>query len=284
MKFFPVAVFGAITVLTTTASAQDVAKWTGAAATITEGIGQSLGEAMNGGASVFVTATGRVRIPTRAAEVEVIVIEGKAPSAMEAARLREQHLETFQILAHRFGVTLDVGQSQFSHVGGSMIAAGRDEANAAASIARRPPPPPLMIPNAAQPAAPDAQSEFIARTDVRFGSSDPRRLASFLDALKGAGVEMAFVQNGTIGFPNFLARNNEFLSFGAVENIDDSVWDQASARAVAEARRQATVLAAAAGRQVGDAKQILLLSRSSQGAEASVTVAARFAFAFAPPK
>jgi hypothetical protein len=39
------------------------------------------------------------------------------------------------------------------------------------------------------------------------------------------------------------------------------------------------VLAAAAGRQLGDVKQILFLTRTIQGSDVSVTVAARFGFA-----
>ena len=140
-------------------------------------------------------------------------------------------------------------------------------------------PPPLIIAPPGRSTASGSEQEFITRTNVRLRSSDPKRMASFLDALIGAGIDIVFVANGGVGFPNTFFRNNELLGFGVLEKIDDSIWDQASASAIAEARRQATVLAAAAGRQVGEATQILLLARSSQGDEASVTVAVRFAFA-----
>jgi|GEM_PF-2001582 len=286
MKFFLIAVFGAMTVLTTAASAQDASKWTSALATFGEGFGQGVGEAVNGGASVFVTATGRARIPNQAADVEIITVEGKATSATEATRIRDGRLATAQTLARRFGVTLDVGESNFSRQQNNTLSfQNRDAeraaiaANAAASMSSPTAPPPLKIAPPGRPATSGAEQEFITRTNVRLRSPDPERMASFLDALIGAGVDIDFVANGGVGFPNSLFRNNEVLGFGALEKIDDSIWDQASANAIAEARRQATVFATAAGRQVGEAKQILLLGRGSQGDEASVTVAVRFAFA-----
>lgn len=69
------------------------------------------------------------------------------------------------------------------------------------------------------------------------------------------------------------------LGFGSTDQIDPALWDRASQDAVAEARRQATVLATAAGRTLGAARQVLVLTRSVQGSTASVTVAVRYAFA-----
>ena len=55
---------------------------------------------------------------------------------------------------------------------------------------------------------------------------------------------------------------------GAIDRVDDAVWDQASRAAVAEARRQAMVLATAAGRSLGEANEILSVTRTVQGADA----------------
>jgi len=42
------------------------------------------------------------------------------------------------------------------------------------------------------------------------------------------------------------------------------------------ARRQADVLASAAGRRVGDARQVLMIAKTVQAEDATVTVAVRY--------
>ena len=118
---------------------------------------------------------------------------------------------------------------------------------------------------------------FIARVNVRFQASAGSRLPEFLDALEAAGIDQISGGGATNNVLSFL-QNNEILGIGAIDKVDDATWDQAGRAAVAEARRQATVLAAAAGRSLGEVHEILSLTRTVQGADATVTLAVRFSF------
>ena len=117
---------------------------------------------------------------------------------------------------------------------------------------------------------------------MRFRAADPRRLPAFLDALKAAGVDSP--SGGLVGgAPALFGRSTEVLGFGSLETVDPAIWDRANAAAVAEARRQAQVLAQASGRGLGAVRQVLMLTRTLQGSAAAVTLAVRFAFAPAAP-
>jgi hypothetical protein len=236
--------------LATGASAQVSGATAGIVAAGAEGLGQGLGAGITGTASVFVTATGNASLPISSGDTYLATIEGKAPTAMEAARLRDQRLEAARAIAQRF------------HAGVEVDASGiwRETAKVA------PPRPAGSGPpsggGAAKPAIPPAADEvgrdFIARTTVRFAPSDSRQDPALLDALDAAGIVGASAPSPSQG-------------------ADDAATDMAGQKAIAEARRQATVLASAAGRQVGEAQRILLLLKNTKGAEATVTVAVRFA-------
>jgi hypothetical protein len=252
------------------AAAQDVSQLAGLLASATEAYGQSFGEAATGGSSVFVTATGRAKLPAPLIDAYPINLEGRATSAVAASKLRDDRLAAARAIAQRFNVSVEIGSSTFSR-----------EVDTEAQQKRNSE---VMAERAAHPGVPivepplgDADRVFIARTGVRFRAADPSQLPAFLDALKAAGIDYLTVGQGLAGLGALFGRS-EVLGFGGLDKVDDSIWDRASQNAVAAAQRQAAVLASAAGRQLGPAKQIVFLTRSTQGDTVSVTVAARFAF------
>ena len=58
--------------------------------------------------------------------------------------------------------------------------------------------------------------------------------------------------------------------------VDPAVWDRVGQGAVTQAMHEAEVLAKAAGRDVGDAEQITMLSKTVQGNAAVMTVSVRY--------
>ncbi len=74
------------------------------------------------------------------------------------------------------------------------------------------------------------------------------------------------------------AKGREVLTGAAADTdtVDDAVWDRVGQQAVASARHEAQVLARAAGRDVGDAEQITVLSRTVQGNVASLSISIRY--------
>ena len=265
--------------LTGSANAQQVEQFASGLSTAVEGLGQGVAGAMTSGETVFVTATGRAPLPAPLTDAYVINIEGRSASAVEAATLRDQRLSATRALAQRLGVTVEIGSSAFAReqdyqaaASAASAEASANAASAAASLNREPPP--LYIKPVRAPGV--TIKVFSVKTSVRFRSDDPRRLPAFLDALTAAGVDSTFSgQDRNAG--NIFAGMGQALGFGPVAKIDDAVWDRASQSAVVEARRQASVIASAANRQIGEARQILLLNRNVQGDSASVTVAVRFA-------
>lgn len=74
------------------------------------------------------------------------------------------------------------------------------------------------------------------------------------------------------------ATGREVLSApgAGTDMVDAAVWDRVSQQAVASARHEAQVLAKAAGREVGDAEQITVLSKGVQGNVASLNISIRY--------
>jgi hypothetical protein len=253
------------------ASAQGVDQYAGMLAAGIEGVGQSIGEAEKGGSSVFVTASGQAQLPAPITEAYLVNIEAKSGSAVEAYRLREERLKTARAIAQKFNVSSEIGATTFSRE----VDAEAQSKRFIEQQAERAAHPGVSVPNAT---ADEVNRVFVARTGVRFRSADPAQLPAFLDALKAAGIDNT---SGTLGQSgnNILFNATQVLGFGKLTKIDDSIWDQADQAAIAAARRQAQVLASAAGRQLGEVRQILFLARRVHGAEASVTLAVRFGFA-----
>ena len=258
------------------AAAQDVEKFIGALAAGAEGVGQSLGESMRGGDSIFVSATGRAALPTRPAEAYIIDVESKAPSVVEAARLRDQRVQAARAMARRFNMNVEIGVSGLSRIGdgsGSLFHLPGQPADDA------PGPGSKDVDDKTAPPKP----KFAAHTEMRFSAADPGQFPAFLDALDAAGVDIPAGGGSGSGIMALLSQKSAAsLGFATVEAADDATWDRASQNALAEARRQATVLAAAAGRPLGEVKQILFFMRTVEGEKASVTLAVRYGFA--PPR
>lgn len=72
------------------------------------------------------------------------------------------------------------------------------------------------------------------------------------------------------------ATGREVLSAAGADAVDEAVWDRVSRQAVASALHEAQVLAKAAGREVGDAEQITVLSKGVQGNVASLSISIRY--------
>jgi len=258
------------------AAAQEIEKFVGAFAAGAEGVGQSLGESMRGGDSVFVSATGRAALPTHPAEAYIIDVESKASSVVEAARLRDQRVQAARAIARRFGLNVEVGTSGLSRIGDSSAfhlaiqpvdGAGGDGSKESGDKTVSTP----------------TKPKFRAHTEMRFSAADPAQFPAFLDALDAAGVEIPAGGGSENGIMALLSQKSAAsYGFATVEAADEATWDRASENALAEARRQATVLAAAAGRQLGEVRQILFFMRTVEGDKASVTLAVRYGFA--PPK
>lgn len=255
------------------ACAQEASPFVATLAAGVEGFGQSVGDAIVGGSSVFVTATGHADLPAPLTEAYLVNIEGRSASAVEAQRLREQRLAAAQAAAARFGVSVEVGPTAFSRENDFVAQQRRRNQVAAERLAH--PGTPIV-----EPVSDDADRVFVARTGVRFRAADARTLPAFLDALTAAGIDSpSGALAGATGVGGLLGRNSEVLGFGSLERVDPAIWDRAGQAAVADARRQAGVLATAASRRLGEVRQVLLLTRSLQGSTANVTVAVRFALA-----
>lgn len=235
-------------------SAQDAAQ-----ATVAEGMGQGIGEAASGDQSVFVTATGRETVSARASDYSVI-IEGRAATAVEAAKQHDDRLATIQMLAQKFGVTAEVGTGVFSTEVNAE--AEPNSTNPARATKAR-------LVHSASVVAAARQDEggvdlFVVRSDVQFKVANPAQLPGFIDALKGAGISGG------------ASNEADLTNFIPAEMVADSVWDRLSQKAITLALHQAQVLAKAAGREVGDAEQIMVLSKTVQGSQASLTISVRY--------
>jgi len=258
------------------AAAQDAGQIAGVLAAGVEGLGQSLGEAATGESSVFVTASGHAALPAPIAEAYLINIEGQSSSAVEASRLHDDRLKAAQDIAARFKVAVDIGATSFVREADQAAQSRRNAQMQAAMQAQAQAGHPGVFPPGLGQQG-EGDRVFVVRTGVRFKASSAEQFPAFLDALKAAGIDNL---SGALGVPkaNMFA-SNEVLGFGRLAKVDDAIWDRAMQDAMASARRQAAVLAATSGRDLGEARQILLLSRSVQSDEVDVTVAVRYGFA-----
>jgi hypothetical protein len=240
----------------------------GLLAAVLEGVGQDVSQAIVGGESVFVSASGHAGStrPTPSPYAYVVQLTASAPTAVEAAGKRDVVLGRLRAAADQYGAAIDV----------------QDPAIAFTNPAR---PPYRRLPNGVVLPMPSSQvgdtgsaagPQFEASATVEFGKASPDKEAQFLDALHDAGADNISDPRTTIGAPNMAV---EFLGYGHTGDVDPRDWDAAMTDAVANARSEATTLAHAAGRDLGEARQILMLSRSVDSGHATVTVAVRFAFA-----
>jgi hypothetical protein len=197
-------------------------------------------------------------------------VEGTSHSAVEAGKVRDARLAQLRTVAKSFGIAMELGESRFTLDVDHPAQAKRMRETAQANV---------LHPGVFTPAdTDDIPKVFKARTGVRFTAPSGDHMPAFLDALRSAGVDEI---SGDLNSrpPGMFQQASEILGFGSVEKIDDAIWDAASADAIRSARSQAQTLAAAAGRNVGEARQILFLAKAIQGGDAVVTIAVRFGFA-----
>lgn len=231
-----------------------------------EVLGQGLGEAALAGPSVFVTATGHAPIAQASVAGFRLTINRRNASAAAAVRERDRAIETITNEARRLGLQASLGKTSLSRPGQGMVH------GVVTGI------PPLMVTPGSGVARPaPATSEYLASADVDVRGADPAKEAELLDTLQAAGVDVD-IPGGPVVAPFAFSG----LSPTDGPAVDPAAMDRAADEAVAEARRQAARLAADAGRSLGEARQIILLTRGASNGEASVTVAVRFALG--PPR
>ena len=109
-----IGALAAATLIAGPAAAQESSSFVGLLATSMEGLGQTLGESIVGGQSIFLTAHGQAKLPAPLTGSYFINVDGKSASATDAARQREQKLAELRAVAQRFGVDMEVGDSRFS--------------------------------------------------------------------------------------------------------------------------------------------------------------------------
>jgi len=257
------------------ATAQSVSDTTGTVTAVFEALGQGLGQGAAGTESVFVYAKGRSAsevAPTTSYSYSAEV-SFSAPTAVEAIAKRDLALQRIRGLAQQLGLAIDVVTTTTSYGRGARPI----------QFPRMPEPAPATPAPSAGAAAAATPAEFTAAASVRLSKPPPEREGLFLDALHAAGADnissLSSTANGLLG----MMTNTVLNPSAPAAEVDPRLWDEASANAVAAARAEATVLAHAAGREVGPARQILELTRGVENHHATVTVAVRFALADKAP-
>ncbi len=98
-------------------------------------------------------------------------------------------------------------------------------------------------------------------------------------ALNAEGMGQAIGESSSGGQSVFVtATGREALPtvLAGADMVDEAVWDRLSVKAVATAQHEAQILAKAAGRDVGEAEQIMVLSKTIQGNAAVMTISVRY--------
>jgi uncharacterized protein YggE len=225
--------------------------------------GQGLAEAGQGGAYVFVTATGHAPIAQASVAVLRLSVKRRNLSAVAAVRERDRAVGSVMAQAERLGLHAALGKTTLERASPGMTQLAVNGIPALATG-----------PSSAGVRPASTPRDYSADAEVEVSGSDAAKQAELLDALQAAGIDVD-IPNGpiTAGF------SIPGLSGGANASLDPDSANRAMDEAVAEARGQAARLAGDAGRSLGPATQITLLARSATGREASVTVAVRFTLA-----
>jgi uncharacterized protein YggE len=258
------------------ARAQEADGFAGALAAGTNLLGEAIGSAVSDRSGILVTGLGHATLAEAPGATFEVNVDGKSASAVEAATIRDGRLKQLRDVAQKFGVEMETGDSGFSMEPDTAAQAKRFAENQAArsTAAGHPGATPIFNPFDAN----NVPQLFVAKTGVRFTQPSSERMAAFLDALKAAGVDDLATMLNSNQANSFLRQTFQVLGFGVVGKVDDAVWAKAAADAVANARKQAENLAAAAGRSLGPAEQVTYVARSNVGKGVTVAVAVRFAF------
>lgn len=261
-----VALAAALIGLAQPAAAQDAGAIAGLLSTVGEGVGQSLGQAIVGGESIFVYARGSAKLPAPQPGAYSVQVTTSAPTAVVAAGQRDAEIDALRAVAVRFsapfavtGETLSLGDA--SGGGGFHLPLGLSTPSGAAT---------------SQDGTAAAKPNFDAKATVLLGEPASGKDAEFLDALHQAGADSIASGDGQSLFNRVAA---SYLGGQHPPPVDPKLLDAATRDAIRSAHDQAATLAEAAGRQVGEARQILFLARGVDGDQATVMVAVRFGFA-----
>jgi len=98
-------------------------------------------------------------------------------------------------------------------------------------------------------------------------------------ALSAEGMGQAIGESSSGGqsvFVTATARETLPTVLAGADMVDEAVWDRLGVKAIAAAQHEAQVLAGAAGREVGEAEQIMVLSKAVQGNAAIMTISVRY--------
>lgn len=246
------------------AAAQTTQEWPAMLATGLDQFGQGVGEVALDRKSVFVVASGTVRLPSVSVQGPTVEIAATGPNAAAAAQALKRKTDAVAALAKRYNVGFETRDPTYDFGGG-------------VSGAR---PTPLVIETVApgsRPAATGAptppEPRVTATVQARIGRPSASATPEFLDALKAAGVDNPA---GRPGFERFPRPTFGFGSPEATAQVEPATWDAAARDAVASARSQAEVLAEAAGVRVGEVRSIAVIHRTADERQATVHVAIRF--------
>jgi hypothetical protein len=266
MKLIAIAALAAgVLAVAGPAAAQDAGALTGLVSTVGEGLGESLGQSITGGQSIFVYATGKAKLPAAPPGAYSVQVTISAPTAVDAARQRDDELARLRAVAGQFGAASEVRAQSLSlgaaNTGGFQLPFTMPTGGGAAGAG-------------GDGATPPPKPQFEAKATLLLGEPAPGKAPAFLDALHAAGADAIASGDGQSAFSRLTA---SYL--GGAPDMDPKVWDDATRDAIKTAHDQAATLAAAAGRTVGEARQILFLAKVVTGDEATVTVAVRFGFA-----
>jgi hypothetical protein len=254
------------------ASAQDSSESVGALVAGLEAAGGEVGRSMAQSDSVLVYAKGVAKVAPGAVDASAYVVQLSitAPTAVEAARERDGAIDRMRAIAKTYGVQMAMSESAFSF-------------GVPPGFARNPmmfaPPPPQPGAVGAKGEAPAPKPQFQATATLQFGRPTSEREPAFLDALHGAGADNISTNTSSNGLFGILG--SQLLANAAAPEVSPEVWEAAMRDAMRAARSQAAVLADSAGRPLGDAREVLFLSRSVQRGAATVVVAVRYGFAAA---
>jgi hypothetical protein len=227
--------------------------------------GSALARSAVGGDSVFVYAQGSAPAAEKPDLSAVgdgysVQVTGSGATAAIAVGQRHDVVARLRAVAATYGVSFEVTGQQVTYGDARAVARARFPYNQVA---------PEDGANAS------AKPTFICSATVHLGSAPPEKEGAMLDAIRNAGADSILSGDA---YPRAMA-----LMFvqpaTSAESVAASTWDAASTSAFQSARQEARALAVAAGRDIGAAQQIEMLSRSAQSGQATVLVAVRFALA-----
>lgn len=260
------------------AQAQDIS---GAIAGALDQFGQSLGESVQQGESIFVSAVGRTSLPGGAsapvAQPITLSLSGEGATAVEAGKARDEQVAKVREVARRFGVTAELGKTSFAYgeaypmvdtFDWDMFDTDMDTAAEATAAAAE-----------IDAIAEDPSHTFTATAEVTIGRPSEARMAAFVDALAEAGIPSFTDTSVDMSELGALGMWAGLLGMAPPADPGEGVWSAATADAIAKARVQAEQVASAAGRPLGQVKNVTVYLRHQDGENAYVTLSARFGFA-----